>query len=85
MAYLQWTDEQLEEAGLLAHKKQIVSIGRRLERLCQEMREINLRAFVDASNNIGLHSADCVPHLDPRREGSLILVVNSTPFAGGDW
>jgi len=82
---IEWDDKQLEGAGLLDQKKQILSIGRRLQRICGDLHDLDLRVFVDGTNTICIHQADREPHLDPERDGCVILSIASTPFAGGDW
>jgi len=82
---VEWTDEQLQEAGLLEHKKQIKSIGGRLERICKEMQHLGLRAFVDATHHINIHHQDRRPFDTGRADQGCVILTVDGPFDGGDW
>ena len=88
---LNWTDEQLEKAGL--DRKKVESIERRLSRLGREMQSMGLSIYgAGGSGNLVHHSRP--PHKDhPLRPsiqvedyGSVIAALDGVcQWDGGDW
>ena len=83
---IEWTDEQLEAAGL--DPKKVLSIAKRLSKLSVEMRSMGLSVY--ATNGSGnLVHVSVGTHIDERgREAenrdSVICNVGGG-FDGGDW
>lgn len=79
---LDWTDEQLEEAGL--DKQKVLSIARRLAKISTEMREIGLSVY--GCNNRGFlvhHSRPTHPD-GSTGDTSAFIVDLGRGFDGGD-
>jgi hypothetical protein len=91
MINLNWTDEQLKEAGL--DRKKVESIARRLSRLGREMQSMGLSIYGAAGSGNLIHKSR-QPHKDhptlPSEQiedyGCVIADLDGvTQWDGGDW
>ena len=81
---LEWTDEQLEEAGL--DKRKVLSIARRLSKLSEEMQALGLSVYGAGSGTGFLMHRSRPSHGDNAtadRDSPIADV--GTGFSGGDW
>jgi hypothetical protein len=85
MNYIEWTDEQLEAAGL--DKKKIEKITRRFRKLSKEMDEMGLTVY-------GASGSGCLIHVSrPTHNDALgaapdqgsVIAHLGRGFDGGDW
>lgn len=82
---LDWTDEELAEAGL--DKKKVESIVRRLNKIGKEMEEMNLSVY-GASGDGHLIHVSRPTHTDDgsvHRDASIASLRGNLRWDGGDW
>jgi hypothetical protein len=83
---LNWTDEQLEEAGL--DRKKVESIARRLSRLGREMQGMGLSIY-GASGTGNLIHTSRPTHTEPRQQpdfdAPVAFLEGVSTWDGGDW
>jgi hypothetical protein len=84
---INWTDEQLEEAGI--DKKKLKSLVRRLRKCSIDMRELDLHVYGASGSGHLIHTSRPT-HVDQRGtngiadQGSCVADLGEG-FDGGDW
>ena len=79
---LEWSDEQLEEAGL--DKGKVESIARKLKKLSQEMEDLGLSVYGNGTGHL-IHVSHPTHDDNEKADTGSIVAMLGRGFTGGDW